>query len=130
MIALVCALALPLTGLYAVAGVPLLRWLFAVHVSAAATGAALPLVCLAMTLLAVSYLIVQYLLALGRRSFAAPLLLAAGGESVAVLLAGRSFQHVALALVGVQALLLAALLLTALQVPKPQPILGEEAVLV
>jgi O-antigen/teichoic acid export membrane protein len=130
MIALVCALALPLTGVYAVAGVPLLRWLFAVH-GAAATGAALPLVCLAMTLLAMSYLIVQYLLALGRRSFGVPLVLAAAGESVAVLLAGRSLQHVALALLGVQALLLGALLVTALHAPAAVPLsAAEEAVLV
>jgi hypothetical protein len=107
-----------------------LRWLFAVH-GAAATGAALPLVCLAMTLLAMSYLIVQYLLALGRRSFGVPLVLAAAGESVAVLLAGRSLQHVALALLGVQALLLGALLVTALHAPAAVPLsAAEEAVLV
>src|SRR5206468_301524 len=73
----------------------------------AAAGGALTTLAVAMTLLAISYLVIQYLLALGRRSFAVPLLLAAVSESVAVLWAGASLSHVALAIVGVQALLLA-----------------------
>jgi O-antigen/teichoic acid export membrane protein len=128
MIALVCALAVPLIAVFSLAGVPLLRAVFHTHRGFAATGSALPLLCVAMTLLAISFLAVQYLLALGRTAFAMPLLVAAVCESAAVLLAGASYVRVALAIVVVQALLLAGLLWTALREPAPR-VAAKEAVL-
>lgn len=114
MIGLVCLLAVPLTVVYLFAGLPVLRLVLDERGQLDGAGAALPLLSLGMTFLAVSYLIVQYLLALRRRAFVVPLLLAALGESAALLLAGTSFDRVAWAVVVVQALLLAVLLMAAL----------------
>jgi O-antigen/teichoic acid export membrane protein len=128
MIGLVCVLAIPLTAIYAAFGQQLLRVLFHVHHHLPAAAGALPLLSLAMALLAISYLVIQYLLALRRRSFAIPLVLAVALESTGVLLAGASFAGVTLAIVVVQALLLGALLTTALS--ESVPALAAEEVVV
>jgi glycosyltransferase involved in cell wall biosynthesis/O-antigen/teichoic acid export membrane protein len=114
MMGLVCLVSVPLTALYAVGGASLLRLVFDIHRDPVAAGTALAILSVAMTLLALSYLVVQYLLAMRRRSFAVPLMLAALAEGAAVVIAAPSFDHVALAMLGVQALLLAMLLGTAL----------------
>jgi hypothetical protein len=115
MIGLVCVLAIPLIAVYVLAGVPLLRFVLHAHGHLADAGAALPLLGVGMTMLAISYLIVVYMLALRLRTFAVPLLIAALGESAGILLAGSSFQRVALTIVAVQALLLGGLLMTTLR---------------
>jgi hypothetical protein len=114
MIGLVCLLAVPLIIVYLVAGMSLLDLISDTRVQLAGAGAALPLLSLGMTLLAISYLVLQYLLALRRRTFVFPLLLAALAELGGVWAAGRSFEHVAVAILLVQALLLAGLLAVAL----------------
>jgi O-antigen/teichoic acid export membrane protein len=114
MMSLVCFVAVPLTALYAALGPSLLRLVFDTHHVPTGAGGALALLSVAMTLLALSYLAVQYLLALRRRSFVVPLLLAAAAESVAVLLAAPSFWGIAIAILAVQGALLAVLLAAAL----------------
>jgi glycosyltransferase involved in cell wall biosynthesis len=114
MIGLVCLVAIPLIIVYLVAGVPLLRFMLHAHGQLDAAGAALPVLGVGMTLLAISYLVLQYMLALRRRTFVVPLLIAALAESAAIVLAGASIERVALVIVVVQALLLGGLLLVAL----------------
>jgi glycosyltransferase involved in cell wall biosynthesis/O-antigen/teichoic acid export membrane protein len=114
MIGLVCIVAIPLIVVYLAAGVPLLGFVLHAHRQLAAAAGALPVLSVGMTLLAISYLVLQYMLALRRRTFVVPLLIAALAESAAILLAGASFERVALAIVVVQALLLGGLLAVAL----------------
>jgi O-antigen/teichoic acid export membrane protein len=110
MMSLVCVVAVPLTAVYAVLGPTLLRLVFNTHQVPTGTGGALALLSVAMTLLALSYLVVQYQLALRRRSFVLPLLVAALAESVAVMLAAPSFWGIAIAILAVQGTLLTLLL--------------------
>ncbi len=132
MIGLVCIVALPLIVAFAVAGPEVMQFVFGDQRNLSSLGAALPLLSVAMTLLAISYLVVQYLLALRRRSFVLPLAVAAIAESVAVLVAEPSFQRVALAIIVVQALLLAVLLSAGLGHPRRraavEPGVAEDAV--
>jgi O-antigen/teichoic acid export membrane protein len=134
MIGLVCVVAAPLIIAYGVAGTQVMRFVFGNQHNLSSLGAALPLLSVAMALLAISYLAVQYLLALKRRSFILPLAVAAVVESVAVLVAEPSFQRVALAIIGVQALLLVVLLTAALGQPRrraaEEPVVAEKAVAV
>jgi O-antigen/teichoic acid export membrane protein len=132
MIGLACIVAVPLIAAYGVAGQSVMRFVFGNHRNLATAGAALPLLSVAMALLAVSYLVVQYLLAMRRRAFVLPLLVAAVAESAGVLLAEPSFERVALAIIAVQALLLTVLLGAALIEPRvavaaDEPVVAEEA---
>lgn len=85
-LAMVAALAIPAELVFLAVPKLLLRVAFGSDLTQAS--AALPVLGLAMALLALSYLAVQYLLALGRRSFLAPLAVCATAEPVLLLATG------------------------------------------
>lgn len=107
-LALVAAAGLPMVAVYGAAAEPLLRAVFGADLTLAS--GALPWLGLAMTLLAAVYLSVQYLLGLHRASFIWVLAAAAVIEPVLLQAIGARLTEIALALLGLQLVLAAALL--------------------
>src|SRR5207247_9136759 len=98
----------PAVLLYVVAARPVLVAIFG---EAYAGGAgALPLLAIAMSLLACAYLSVQYLLALERANFLWALGVAAIAEPLVLQATGAHLTAIAVALLGLQALLAAVIL--------------------
>ena len=106
-LALIAAVALPMLLVYAVAAEPLLGTVFGPDLTDAA--GALPWLALAMTLLACAYVCVQYLLALDEWRFLPVLAMAALAEPVLLLSIGGQLTGIALGLLGLQLLLLTAI---------------------
>ena len=105
-LALVAIVGVPIVLVYAVAGRLVLELAFGADLADAS--GALPWLALAMLLLAVVYLGVQFLLALKRTAFLALLAVAALAEPAALVAVGDDLTAVALAVLGVQAALAAA----------------------
>jgi len=104
---LLALVAVPMVAVYAVAAEPLLEIVFGGQATLAA--GALPWLGLAMSLLACSYLAVVFLFALHRSGFVWFLAAAAIAEPVALLAGGDTLTAVAFVLLGLDALLAAAL---------------------
>ncbi len=102
-LALIAVVAVPMVGIYAVAGHQVLAAAFGEKLTAAS--GALPLLAVAMSLLAWAYLSVQYLLALGRVSFVVLLGLAPPVELALLLAVGANLTSVATVLVALQCVL-------------------------
>ena len=102
-LALIAIVALPMVGVYTVAGRQVLAAAFGEELTAAA--GALPLLAVAMSLLAWAYLSVQYLLALGRVSFVWLLVLAPPVELALLMAVGARLTDVASVLVALQCVL-------------------------
>jgi O-antigen/teichoic acid export membrane protein len=105
---LVALAGLPMIAIYAVAGRPLLELVFGEDFALASD--ALPLLGIAMTLLASTYLCSQHLIALRVKTFLWFLALAAAAEPLLLVWVGAEPTSVALMLLGLQAVLAAAML--------------------
>ena len=105
---IVAVIALPMVALYSAAGRPLLEGVLGPRLGMASD--ALPWLGGAMSLLACAYLCVQYLLAVQSRIFLVALGAIALVQPFVLVAAGSSLTTVAVALAGLQALLLSAVL--------------------
>jgi len=114
-LALIAAVAVPMVLVYAVAAEPLLGAVFGDDLTEAS--GALPWLGLAMALLACAYLSVQYLLAIGRISFIAVLVVAAAAEVLLLIAVGANLTQIALVLFGLQ--LVCAVSMLALSLRRP-----------
>jgi O-antigen/teichoic acid export membrane protein len=112
-LALAMLVSLPLLLVFTFAAEPLLTLVYGEDLAGAS--GALPLLGAAMTLLACAYLSVQYLLALGRTSFLLLLGAAAVAEPLLLVGIGAHLVGVALALVVVQALVAASVVVMSLR---------------
>ena len=115
--------------IYVAVGNPLVEAVFGDDLTLASD--ALPWAGLAMVLLACTYLSVQYMLALHRYRFVSVLLAGVVAEVGALLAIGTDLAHVAMALLGVQAVCAAVVLLLALarrSAPAHAPTVGAAAV--
>jgi O-antigen/teichoic acid export membrane protein len=109
--ALICALAVPMVLVYAVAAKPILVNVLHVHGAAGA----LPFFGLAMSMLALTYLATQYQLALHRSRFLAVLAVAGVAQPVIMVTVDASLTALALALLGLHICAAAAMLTLALR---------------
>ena len=114
----ILALALPMVLVFAVAAGPLLRIVFDVRGAAGA----LPWLGLAMSLLALTYLATQFQLALHRARFIALLAVAAVAQPLLLLGAGEGLRSLALAVLAVQGVVAAAMLVLALRKRAAEPV--------
>ena len=110
---LIALAAVPMVVIYAVAAEPLLSAVFGEEFTEAS--GALPWLGLAMALLACAYLSVQYLLALGHSRFLWVLGVAALLEPLLVVGIGADLTQVALALLAIQAVLAACVLVASMR---------------
>jgi O-antigen/teichoic acid export membrane protein len=109
--ALICALAVPMVLVYAVAAKPILVHILHVH----GATAALPFFGLAMSMLALTYLATQYQLALHRSRFLVVLAVAGAAQPVIMVTVGADLTGLALSLLGLHICAAAAMLTLALR---------------